>query len=176
MHRMYNLAQWAMLDQDKLIEFKGEGQRLITLDIVAAQHAVLTLVTDFGLRLLWSGQGPEKIEFYATGDVHIVVETKGLFTWFTNDGDTHHRVSEAITFTKLHSRRPQSPDLQWVMEQAERRALLRMNAILVERDRVDAARARVQQEREREDGNADTGGNDGQSNAEQSASEETGAD
>lgn len=131
--RIHNVAKWAVLQPGQMLELSGQHQRKVRIEFNCPAPTRLDLVEGDKGTFLAVVQGHEVVEFTASGEVHIVPTSEDEVWWFTNDGDqTASATPEAVSFTKIASRRSRNPELERMMFKMEQNMLRRQDALFAE--------------------------------------------
>lgn len=150
MQRLYNIKKWSHVAAGGAMNFAGERERKIRLDVNAAGRAALFYVDGNGeTTLLGLVEGRDVLEFQTHGGAFAIAVEDADAWVFTIDGeDISFSIPEATTFTKLVERRQRNPEVEMMqyMMQRNMNAILenqreQLEQLLDQRERASAARA-----------------------------------
>lgn len=131
MKRIHNVSKWALYDPKTGLTFEGMPGRRIELQFNTVTKARVVLVGEERNTFLAVIDGMDRIEFSADERIVDIVVTSDDEVWyFTNEGQ-QAAVSrpEAVSFTRMMSRRQRNPQLERMMfemrqNEARREAIL----------------------------------------------------
>lgn len=139
--RIHNVSKWAALQPGQLLELKGLQPRKVRVELNCPAPTRVDLVEGDKTVFLCIAHGYEVVEFSAGQDVYLSCTSEDEVWYFTNDGDvTAFDAPEAVSFTKIATRRARNPDLERIMFKAEQNALRREAALRAEFEAAIAAR------------------------------------
>lgn len=139
--RIHNVSKWAALQPGQLLELKGLQPRKVRVELNCPAPTRVDLVEGDKTVFLCIAHGYEVVEFSAGQDVYLSCTSEDEVWYFTNDGDvTAFDAPEAVSFTKIATRRARNPDLERIMFKAEQNALRREAALRSEFEAAMAAR------------------------------------
>lgn len=134
--RIHNVSKWARLALGEVLELPGAERRKIRIEVNCPAPTRLDLVEGEGrLVFLCVVQGYEVVEFTASGLVHVVPTGDDDMFYFTVDGgeDGASELVDAVSFTKIATRRTRNPELErmmWKMQQNTERRFAEQEAEL----------------------------------------------
>lgn len=163
--RQFNLEKWALLDEGQsylLPSDDEEKSRLVNLEVNAPSRVSLHVLTDDSRNggeiqtvFLASVDGRDKVEFYVTGTVRLVVDGGPVWIYTIDGEDISIEVEPSEIFTRILERRRRSPEVEAIIREMnynmERRFAQQANDIGRLVSRREAAK-RLQQRAEGDSG------------------------
>ncbi len=138
--RIHNTSKWAVLQPGQMLELKGQQRRKIRVELNCPAPTRVDVVEGDKPAFLCVVQGYEVVEFTAGEDAFLSCTSEDEVWYFTNDGDVLATSRpEAVSFTKIASRRARNPELERMMFKMEQNALRREAALRAELDAIRAA-------------------------------------
>jgi hypothetical protein len=161
--RIHNVSKWAALQPGDILELRGLDRRRVRVEFNCPAPTRIDVVEGDKPTFLAIVQGYEVVEFTAGAEVHLVATSEDEVWYFTNDGDQIAvERPEAVSFTKIASRRARNPDLELMMFKMEQNISRRTAALEAELAAMRAAQAPHDPETgEVEDGEVGDGTADG---------------
>lgn len=132
MQRLANLDKWFKVDADKALNFANNLPRRVRLDVNAPERTQLEYVDGNGeVTYLATVLGRDVIEFACGGEFSIIPNADCWF--YTIDGeDTSFVIPDAVTLTKITTRRARNPELELMRVMMEQNVNRRMEALAIE--------------------------------------------
>lgn len=150
--RIHNVGKWAVLKAGDMLELNGVEGRRIRVEFNCPAPTRIDAIEGDKATFLAVVQGHEVVEFVAGAQVHLVATSEDEVWYFTNDGQEVAAVRpEAVSFTKIASRRARNPELERMMFKMEQNMQRRMDAQFAELEAMREAMA------EREGADPETG-------------------
>lgn len=123
--KLYNVNEYHEFDLSKSLVLHGKKLRRVRLELIASDPVRVSLLKGTlrnELVFLANVDGQATIDFMDEGNIHIVCNAlvdhdDVSVRYFTNDGEAVH--SDAVdrtVFTKMHSRRPRNPELEYIQQ------------------------------------------------------------
>lgn len=164
--RIFNTDRWTVCQPGQGIEFNGDHDRWIEIEVNCPAHARFDAVENGKVTFLWAGTGYEKIQFRASANVALAVTSEDEIWFYTSDGDQYAAERpHAKSFTDIEAvlgreqRNPQYDLMIYTMrknaEAREAALLAELEALQAEKDAAEAAPQ--QQEPEPEGGTGEDG-------------------
>lgn len=120
--RIHNVDKWAKYNPTEGLSFIGFANRKIEIDLNAEGPASVVLVGDTGNTFLATIDGLARLEFIATEPVVDLMITSESEVWyFTNEGgEAAVSRPDAVSFTRMMTRRERNPQLERMMYEMRR--------------------------------------------------------
>lgn len=158
MYDLKELARWVPVS-DKGIKFPVKEPRKIRLEVLAENPAKL-YVTDGKAKPVYIGsfEGYDVVQFNVAGDAKLQADGAGVMVWSGEFQDQIIEIPEAVSFTRMMTRRQRNPELEQLqlrMQQNMERRLAQVQRdvtlqVAEERRALNAERERERLERARE--------------------------
>lgn len=134
--RIHNVGKWSQLKPGALIELTKTMGRRVRLQVNCEVPTRFDVIEGERGTFLAVVEGLETIEFTAGADAYIGASPStdsGEVWYFTNDGDqVAADRPEAVSFTKIASRRTRNPELEHMMFKMEQNMNRRIAALAQE--------------------------------------------
>lgn len=138
--RIHNVGKWSVLKPGDMLELVGQAARKVRVEFNCPAPTRVDLVEGDKMTFLAVVEGHEVIEFVAGVEVYLAPTSEEEVWYFTNDGEQVAQARpEAVTFTKIASRRARNPELERMMFKMEQNMLRRTAALEAELAEIRAA-------------------------------------
>lgn len=145
--RIHNLTKWSPLKPGDVLELKGLASRPVRIEVNTETTTRLDWIEGEKGTFLAVVNGYEVVEFVAGPEGHLVATSEGEVWFFTNDGDQVATARpEAVSFTKIATRRARNPELERMMYKMEQNMNRRMAAQQAEIEAMLRAQAEADAE------------------------------
>lgn len=124
--RIHNLTKWAKLEPGQALQLPGQHMRKVRIELNAPAPTRLDVLDGAVTTFLAVIQGHEVVEFSVSGEAFLSCTSDDDVWYFTNEGD-NVAVSrpDAVSFTKIATRRARNPELERMMFKLEQNQLRR---------------------------------------------------
>lgn len=112
MYDLKELSRWVRLT-DKGIKFPVKEPRKIRLEVLA-ENPVKLYVEDGKAKPVYIGsfEGYDVVQFNVTGDARLQADGAGALVWTGEFQDQIIEIPEAVSFTRMMTRRQRNPELE----------------------------------------------------------------
>lgn len=164
--RIHNTGKWSQLKAGDILELTAMQRRKVVLHVNCPAPTRFDVIEGEKATFLAVVQGLEVLEFSAGPEAHVVATSEDEVWFFTNDGDQHaSERPEAVSFTKIASRRTRNPELEHMMFKMEQNMSRRLTALAAEMAEMAAAAPHDPETGEVIDGEVGVGSTDGNTGA-----------
>lgn len=122
--RIFNVEKWVLLDEGQSYVLNSDDEeknRAVHVEVNAPSRVELHLLVDGpegqASIFIASVQGRDRVEFYVTGTVRLVVEGGPVWIYTIDGEDVSIETEPSETFTRALERRRRSPEFEEIVRQ-----------------------------------------------------------